>query len=190
MQSIETRATRQRRGFGLVEALVVIAIAAIVTAATLPAYQAMQQRARLRAAVDALRGDFGEARSLARARGQPVYVSFARNADGRSWCWGLSVARSCDCTDTATTGAQPCVLTTQATPVWRIATAGQYPQVMLDALPFGGALRFNPRRDGLLAGSATFSAGGQSLRVVASSLGRLRLCSPSGKAHVSGVPTC
>jgi type IV fimbrial biogenesis protein FimT len=181
-------------GHSLVEAMIVVAVLAIVLSMAIPSYVAMTSRARLRAVADHLRSDVSEARTQALQRGQPVYVSFGRSADGAQWCWALSVQPGCDCMQPASSNRY-CYLAVDASRVpavhlTRAASSLRYPQVKLDALPFGGSLRLSHVRPETLAGNASFSTRGQSLRLVASRSGRLRLCSPRGTSYLAGMPTC
>lgn len=182
-------------GHSLIEAMVVVAVIAIVLSIAVPSYAAMTARARLRSAADHLRSDLGEARTQALQRGQPVYLSFTRSSDGTTWCWGMSLQSGCDCTQQDESSSRYCYLDLDATRspmrrLSRVVDGTRYPQVRLDALPFGGSLRLSPVRPETLAGNASFSAGGLSLRLVASRSGRLRLCSPKGAQYLAGMPTC
>lgn len=182
-------------GYTLIEAMVVIAVLAIVLAIAIPSYSATTSRARLRAAVDHLRSDLSEARTQALQRGQPVYVNFWRSADGAQWCWSLSLQTGCDCMQRDESSNRYCYLDidTMRVPAVRLTRTvinTRYPQVKLDALPFGGSLRLSHVRPETLAGNASFSARELSLRLVASRSGRLRLCSPRGAQYWPGMPTC
>jgi type IV fimbrial biogenesis protein FimT len=182
-------------GYSLIEAMVIVAVIAIVLSIAIPSYAAMTARTRLRAAADHLRSDLSEARTQALQRGQPVYLSFSRSADGATWCWGMSLQSGCDCTQQDESSSRYCYLDIDAARspprrLSRVVDSRRYAQVRLDALPFGGVLRLSPVRPETLAGNASFSARGQSLRLVASRSGRLRLCSPRGTQYLAGVPTC
>lgn len=189
------RQGKPSRGYTLLEALIVIAVLALLTAASLPSFRGAGQRASLKSAADRLRSDMAEARTAARERGLPVYLSFYRSSDGALWCWGLSLGSGCDCRVDDTASPALCFLERDAdslAPLPRVVRSDEYRRVSLLALPFGGSLRFSAVRADLAAGNASFGAAdsGETLRVVASSLGRLRLCSPAGTQAVPGLPPC
>ncbi|MDB5968800.1 MAG: type secretory pathway, pseudopilin PulG [Hydrocarboniphaga sp.] len=182
-------------GYTLLEALTVVAVLGVLLAASLPSFHDAGLRSTLKSAADRLRSDMGEARTTARERAQFVYLSFVRASDGASWCWGLSLAPSCDCRLDDRSAAAFCFVdrdAASASPLPRFVRSSDYRSVLLDALPLGGSLRFSPVRPDLVAGNISFSAAGsgETLRVVVSSLGRLRLCSPAGAHAVPGLPPC
>jgi type IV fimbrial biogenesis protein FimT len=171
-------------GFSLIELLVTLAVMAIVIAIAVPAFGSIAARNRLRNAAEQLRSDLNAARTESVKRNAPVTVNFTRNSDG-SWCYGLSLNASCDCT--ATSGTTVCSLDSDAgNPILRVISSSKYSGVTMDApplgtAPFGGSLRFSPVRPTLLAGSASLTASsGQTVQVVASGFGRIKLCSPAG----------
>eukprot|EP00456_Euglypha_rotunda_P051346 TRINITY_DN41492_c0_g1_i1.p1 TRINITY_DN41492_c0_g1~~TRINITY_DN41492_c0_g1_i1.p1 ORF type:complete len:157 (-),score=28.24 TRINITY_DN41492_c0_g1_i1:10-423(-) len=97
-------------GYSLVEAMIVVAVMAVVLSMAIPSYSAMSARTRLRTAADHLRSDLSEARTQALQRGQPVYVSFWRSANGEQWCWALSSQAGCDCMQKDTGSNRYCYL--------------------------------------------------------------------------------
>lgn len=183
------------RGYTLLEAMTVVAILGLLLAASLPSFRELGMSSALKSAADRLRSDMGEARTAARERAQFVYLSFIRDGAGANWCWGLSLAPSCDCRLDDRNAPAFCFVdrdAASAQPLPRFVRSAEFRSVLLDATPFGGSLRFSPVRPDLVAGHVSFSASGsgQSLRVVVSSLGRLRLCSPPGAHALPGVPAC
>jgi type IV fimbrial biogenesis protein FimT len=186
---------RCMRGYTALEMLTVFAVIAIVLVASLPSFRGSTSRSNLKNAAERLRGDMGEARTEARERAQFVYLSFVRSSDGVDWCWGLSLSTACDCNLDDRSAAAFCSVDRDAvnlSPLPRFVRSSEYSNVALDAAPFGGTLRFSPVRPDLVAGNASFSlsGSGEILRVVVSSLGRLRLCSPAGAHALSGLPAC
>jgi type IV fimbrial biogenesis protein FimT len=182
------------RGFSLIEVLTVMLILAILLTLAMPTYRGITARAQLRAAADLLRSDLEQARTDARERSRAVYISFWRSDDGRQWCWG-SAFSDCDCRIRDSRDPGACYVDfdseiPDAGGVLHAVDATRFANVTLDALPFGGKLRFSALRPETLAGNATFSTNGQRLRVVASSYGRLRLFSPSGGAYIAGYAAC
>lgn len=72
-----------RRGFSLIELLIVIAILTIVTAFVLPAVQGPLERSRLRSAAVDIQKAWGTARTLAIREG--MAMEFRCELDGRRW---------------------------------------------------------------------------------------------------------
>ena len=184
---------RESGGYTLIEVATVLAIMTLLMGLSMPLFTGLRDRIELGAAADHLRSDLGEARTQALLRSRPVYVSFSRSSDGWQWCWGLSLSTSCDCTQLDPAASGYChvdVDAVSAQPVLRVVSHRDHPRVQLSALAFGGVLRFSPLRPETLAGNADFAAGARRARVVGSSYGRLRLCSPTGAAHLGGLPAC
>lgn len=177
-------------GYSLIEAMLVVALIAILVAASLPYFGPASARNTLRAAAGQLRSDLQEARTQAMQRAQPVYLRFWRSADGRDWCWGQSSQSGCDCRLPADAAIGACRIDSQSSP--RTVSSIDYRGVALESLPFGGELRLSPVRADLVAGNVSFGAGatGPSVRVVVSALGRVRLCSPAGARALNGLPAC
>lgn len=186
---------RNLRGYTLLEAMIVVAILGVLLAASLPSFSELGTTSILKSAADRLRSDMGEARSTARERAQPVYLSLVRDSAGTSWCWGLSLKTSCDCRLDDRNASAFCFIDRDAQtalPLPRVVRSSEYRGISLEPSSLASSLRFSPVRPDLVAGNIAFSVGGsgQTLRVVISSLGRLRLCSPAGSRAVPGQPAC
>lgn len=83
-----------RRGFTMIEAVITVAVLAIILAAAVPSYASYMARQRLRHAAEMLELDLRRARALAVDEGRSVHVSFA---SGPQWCWGSSRVAPCNC---------------------------------------------------------------------------------------------
>lgn len=182
---------RQERngGFSVIELMVTLVIVVVFALLAVPSFSSMLDRSRLRSATEQLRVDLTLARTEALRRDDGVVVSFVRN-DATSWCWGMRVDASCDCTQTS--GAELCFLDRDGggTPIRRVVSSVDYRGVRLDALPFGGALAFNAVRPTLASGSASFSAGDYAARVAVGNVGRIRTCSVSGPNYLYYFDPC
>jgi len=161
-----------RRGFTLVEAVLVLAVTAILLALALPNWSGFGARARLLSAGEALVHDLGLARHEAAQRGVPLYLL---PQAGAQWCWAISDQAGCDCRQPAAS----CAL--------RVVGASEHRGVeLLAAHP----MRFDPadgRSDGGLA-AAWRASNAYAAQVHVHPFGRARLCS-SGAA-LRGVPAC
>lgn len=177
-------------GFSLVELLVVVSIVSILAALAVPSVSTALARSKLRSAGEQLRSDINLARSEAVKRNVSMRMSF--NVNGVNWCYGIKANAGCDCTITDSTDSSFCFIdsTGGGTPLSSVVSSSAYPDIVMETSPFGGSLSFSPIRPALDAGSATLtsSTAGGSIRVLASSMGRVRFCSPS--ASLSGYPAC
>lgn len=181
------------RGFTLVEMMVAIAVAGILVAIAVPSFSGIAERNRLRNAAEKLRSDVKLARSESLRRNRTVVMSFATSSGGATWCYGMRVDTSCDCTPSATP-ATACELDTGVSTVVSQAT---YRGVTLptlpyaSALPVAGTLHFNPARPALDNGSASFfSPSGKEATVMIANQGRVRLCSPTNANNLFYFDPC
>ena len=151
-------------GFSLIESLVVVAIAAILTAVAMPAFMDQMARRRLEGVASELSSDLQYARSEAISKNQAVQLLAA--ADGRSYSINYVSAPV----------SPP--LKFQALPTGMTTSAGV--GVQFDALR------------GMAASAADLTVSSSqtsmSLRASTSLVGRVRLCSPSGS--FGGYVTC
>lgn len=84
----------RQSGASLVEAVLVVAILAVVAAMAFPAAADMATRQRMRGAADNLRADLVFARNEAIKRQSHVYVVFS---PGSQWCYAVTLDPSCGC---------------------------------------------------------------------------------------------
>lgn len=151
-------------GLTLIEAVVTLAVLAILATLTLPSFGALLGRHRLAAAAEGLAADLSQARFHAAQTGQATYVSFRAGAD---WCYAVSAAPGCGCES----AAAACQL--------KAVRAADLPGVTLAA---AGGLRFDPQATVNAPSPIRWTAGDRALEVRLSGLGRARVCSPDGQA--------
>lgn len=159
---------RPAGGLTLIEAMIAVAVMALLLTLALPSFADHLARQRLKAAAEMLAADLAEARFEAAQRGQPLYVGLRSGPD---WCYAVSTAIGCDCQV-----AQPCRL--------RVVSARDAPGLTLRA-PLEIAL--HPEGHGAPATMAWTSTRGHQLQVELSAMGRVRLCAPE---TLNGVPRC
>jgi type IV fimbrial biogenesis protein FimT len=82
------------RGFTLLEAVVTVAVLAIILSAAIPSYASYLARQRLRHVAELLELDLRRARELSVNENRNIYVAFQ---SGPQWCWGLSRQAACGC---------------------------------------------------------------------------------------------
>lgn len=169
-------------GFTLIELMVVLAVLGVLTALALPSYSEIVERRKLNAAGENLFADLMYAKTEAIKRNLPIRLTFT--GTGTTWCYGIAVNAACDCTD----NVPACEIESG---VQKIVNQSDYEVVSVDAGDSTLAndfISFTPLRGFVNQKSLQFSVGsGAELRVVVSSLGRIRLCSDT---TTFGHPTC
>lgn len=179
---------QRHAGVTLIELLTILAIVVVIVAGTVPSLGTMIERARLRAVVERLRADVTLARAEALRRNRTVVISFRRSDDGADWCYGLTLAGSCDCRIASGPGA--CELDPG---IAARVTSERSRGVRSVAPPFalsGGRLVVPGARPTLTAGSARFASPRGQAEVRVASSGRVRLCSPAGALRLSSLDPC
>lgn len=185
------------QGFSLIEMLVVVVVLSVVLALAVPTFSNIINRDHLRNAAERLRSDLNLAKTESRRRNRNITISFTRSDDGATWCYGFTFNASCDCT--ASGGDDLCWMDLDLSippdqdqrirsRIWQ----EEFSDVSLDALPFaGGDLLFSAARPTIAAGSASLtSVDDKTARVVVSSMGRIRLCSPAGDNKLYNYDPC
>lgn len=174
-----TTAPAAQRGVTFVEAMIALAIAAILAALAAPSFLGVIDKHRLKGATDNLFADLQFARSEAIRQNTAVAVYFTA---GSSWCYGITTA-SCDCTQSPS--ASNCEI--------KLVSGSDFRNTEITAATFGSAAytTFEPVRGTATSGSVTFQSGqGRQGKVIVSTLGRIRLCSPSGTGNIPDYPAC
>lgn len=173
--------TRQRAcGVSLLEACIVLAIAAVLAAMAVPSFSAALQRRAIEAAASQFEFDVREARMQALARSQGVRIRFAD--DGRCYVLHTGAADACTCDG----GGPPrCDAGAELVKAERWAAdddvrvhAGA-PSTLFDAV-HGTASPANTVR--------VTGAAGHAVHAVVNLMGRVRACSPA--PGLSGYPPC
>lgn len=180
----------RQKGVTLIEAMVVIAVLGILLSVGVPAMNTFVEKNRLKDAAETITNDLHYARSESIKRNKDIFVSFT--TDGTTnWCYGLRETSACDCTVTIG-DANACVLNVAGTPVLKTTASSEFSAIKLTQTTFTGSnASFNPIRGTANAGSVIVkSVSGKELRVTMSTLGRVRVCSPSGSDNVVGYPSC
>ncbi|NUZ07223.1 GspH/FimT family pseudopilin [Piscinibacter koreensis] len=174
-------ARRAARGFTLIEAAIVLAVAMVIAFAVAPTFQEMIDTRRLVGAADQLASDLQHVRSAAVARNQTLRVSFHTSAAFS--CYVVHTGGIDDCT-CAATGAAVCnadvrALKTIALPAGRIGIAANVASIAFDPVHGTstptGTLRVTDAR-------------GRAIHHVVNIMGRVRSCTPLGA--VAGYRAC
>lgn len=155
--------------------MIVVTVAALLGAISLPSMAGLLGRHRLQAAAHHLQADLALARQEALRRGQTAHLVLH---PGAHWCYALSLGVARDCRSPSGTGGAALA----------VVRADRYPEVVL----LQAATMTLDARDGTSLqgqGRAEFaSARGERLTVQLSHLGRASLCTPA--APIAGIAGC
>ena len=166
------------RGLTLIELLMVLTVAAILATAAIPFFFDLTARQRLKGAADTLYGHLQHARLLAAKENTPITVSFRDSGPASGWCYGLSDTGPCLCQTTGSCrlGSGPAI----------VVGSADFRDTGLKNNFYRDEVTFNPLLGASNGGTIILSANGQNIRVVVSTLGRVRTCSD----EVTGYPPC
>jgi len=173
---------RAARGVSLVEAMVVLAIVAVLLGAALPSLGGLTQRSHLEGVALQFETDVHHARSQAVARQQGVRIGFGHSAGGSCYVVHTGAAGACTC---AAAGAAVCTGGAEALRLVRIEGA-QTPVLHANV----GSMLFDPVR-GTTTPTATVrvtAPDGRAVHQIVNIMGRVRSCSPGGA--VAGYRAC
>lgn len=174
--------THSQKGFTLVELMVTIAVAAILTMLAAPSFNSMIDKYRAKRAADTISAFLVNTKTEAIKRNTPVRAVFQSADSGATWCVGMTTAGTCDCT-----AANAC----QIDGADRLVRGTDFKGIVLTSPADGEMFSFTPQRGTASSGNAQVqSSGGLQVRVVVTGMGRIRLCSPSGSGNVGGYPVC
>lgn len=185
LRSHQARTRRLPTGVTLVELLIVLVITAILLTTVAPAFAGIIERYRVKSATEKLFLYLRHAKSEAIKRNQRIRLTFKSSNSGATWCYGLKIDATCDCTAEGSC---------QIDGVQKIIKSDEFPGVSIEphiSSP-GDRFTFENIRWAMAStyGHVRFnSSGGKQTRVIVSSTSRIRLCSPQGSANISGYST-
>lgn len=165
------------KGLTLIELMVVIAVAAILAAVSIPSFYKIIERQQLRQAAEALKSDMQLARTEAIKRSADIIVVRNTGTDG-SWCYGASTV-TCDCTETVTTEADYCS-------IYRV-TGEQYNSTDISSVSANTTFGF--RRGTANTSNTCIQTTNFSLKVLVQNTGGVEVCSDVD-APVGGYEAC
>jgi type IV fimbrial biogenesis protein FimT len=171
-----------------------LVVLAILIAIGIPAMGIFIEKNRLKGAAQAAFNDLAYARSEAIKRNHEINVNFI--TDGAlAWCYGIDENANCDCTIADPNNANACALNaaadgSSATNTLKVTSASSYPTIKMTSVTASN-VAFNPTR-GIADGTTAIfqSESDKQIKVIVSTLGRVRVCSPSGSTKISGYPDC
>ncbi len=160
-------------GFTLAELLVTLAVVAILIGIAVPAMALHLEKARLRAASEALVQELRQARNHAINYRRTVHFSY--RLDAPDWCFGWSDKGRCDCrSETGCASGGP-----EASRSHRLL-ARDFSSIHITgrSATSMATLEFSPVRGTATATSFILRSRTAELKVIISPLGRIRACSP------------
>lgn len=188
---------RKAGGFTLIELVVTMVVLVILAMMAQPSLADFFDRYRLRGAGDAVVSLISNARAEAVKTDLDVAIAFT--GSGTSWCAGAhaatpptggnpaGAATACTCTDPAST--TQCRVGGQRAAV----EVGAFPNIAISNVP--ASFAFDSKLGtivplGTPAVTLTSPSGTYDVNVQMNALGQARLCTPSGKPTMAGVPAC
>ena len=169
------------RGFSLIEAAVVVAVAAVVATTAIPSLVDFIDDRRLDAVATALAADLQFVRTEAVARNQPVRISFHAAPAGTCWVVHTGAAAQCRCD-----GAPPAVCAGDAREI-KTVVLGTADRVSVQANV--ASIAFDPMH-GTSTPTGTLrliDRRGRAVHHIVNVMGRVRSCTP---ARVPGWRAC
>jgi len=166
-------AKRRPRGFSLIEAMVVVAVIAVVATTAVPSLLDFIDGRRLDAAA-ALAADVQFVRTEAVARNQPIRISFHDAPGGTCWVVHTGLAAQCSCGDAAPavcSGGAVEIKTVVLAAADRVSVRSNVASIAFDPMHGTstptGTLRLVDRT-------------GRAVHHVVNVMGRVRSCTPAG----------
>jgi prepilin-type N-terminal cleavage/methylation domain-containing protein len=213
-------AVARQKGFTLLEMVVALAVLGVLVSFAAPAMSNYIKKRKIINATEAVYSQLQYARSEAIARSEDVYASFSANksttwAMGVSTTSGCdptetdrTAANACtlvvDDGDGNVHGTDPdgdgTAITDTGDLVLKVTSSSDFDGIALGGsgsgsnVSFSGGTtqtRFNPVRGTATAGTVYLTLDDEyEMRVVVATIGRIRICSPSGSTNVPGYATC
>jgi type IV fimbrial biogenesis protein FimT len=181
-QEEEMTKNRKQHGLSLVEAMVVIAIAAAALTAAAPSFGGLIEKQRLEGAASQLASDLQFARTEAVMRTVPVRLSIHEVAHGSCYLLHTGSRAQCSCRPAALatcTGDAVALKTVQWPAEDKVALTANVTSILFDPLHGtsspAGSLRVSDTR-------------GRVIQHVVNIMGRVRSCAPLD--NVPGYPAC
>lgn len=166
-----------RAGFSLLEAMISLAITAILMAVAIPGWQTFVNRSQLQLAAEQISQDLRQARSLAARHKQAYFIHYQIHSTG--WCYITAPVADCQCDQSQ--GNQDCEVQRHGDHYRLIQSHDTFPGIRLTEALFSNQsyTRFDPIRGMAKFGHITLAdAHNNQLAIKVSLLGRVRICRP------------
>jgi prepilin-type N-terminal cleavage/methylation domain-containing protein len=183
MKKAASRSVRAVRGFTLIELMVVVAIAAIITALALPSFNAMIAKNKVKAAAEDIYGLVLQVKTEAPIREPSLSINAMPAAT--PWCIGGAENPGCDCSNTTS-----CTLPTGTADVLQVVNGNDHPDVTLTEPAVEDGVTFNSTRGETDAPfTVTVTSGEWELSIEVNAQGRIKLCNPNSN-NIPGYEGC
>lgn len=180
---------RYQQGLTLIELMVTVAIAIILTTTAVPTSQRMVEKQRLTAAAEGVYAQLHAARSESGKRSVATYAVVSSN-DTQSWALGVSDSSGCTPTlsDCTLSFVEPDGSSSSAL---RVISNADYPGVVMEA-DASGQVTFDPVRATSTQKTIELRSDNYEVRVNLSVIGRLNICSPddASDVYLGRYPAC
>ncbi len=171
-------------GFTTFELMMAVLILSILAALTLPAIGNYQEKRRAIGAAEEIYSQLQLARSEAIKQSIITYVNFSLTGSSPSSTWDIGTSATSGC-DPIIGGAADCRISGAE----KVIHSTSFNGVRMTTPTFASAeTYFSPTRGTARAGTITLTTDSYDIRVVVSTLGRIRIYSPEGLNHISGYP--
>jgi type IV fimbrial biogenesis protein FimT len=178
---------KQLLGATLIELIITIGVTATLLTLVIPTLVDLIDKNRLKATTETLYSDLQFAKLEAIKRNKNIRISFTPGNGGSTWCYGIKENASCDCN--AESGPNLCHLDN----IKKVVRNSDFPGISIrtsistpgDRFTFEGIRGI---ADGTF-GKVILTSAEKETRVIVSRMGRIRTCSPSGAANVTGYST-
>ncbi len=183
-----------QQGFTLIEAMIVVAIIAVVLAMAVPSFNDFFEKNRVKRAAEEVYGLVTKARADSVIHDSDMSLSVTT---GANWCVGYAAAAGCDCTEADLDAAVAC-----AVPVGNDLDGN--PEMVLQVIDgtnfggvgiandFAGGTTFNGVKGTAGNGSVTLSSPSNrwKLSVAVTRVGRVRICAHEDSVATMGYTAC
>lgn len=192
---------RPQQGFTLLELMITLAILAILASLAVPVLDVLDKR-RVTGVAEGIYSLLQLTRSEAIKQSRDIHFVTQKVSD-TNWCFGMGEGPGssgaggvdCNCTITDPTTAGACAISMDGTATLVLKTVRSVDRPRVSMGSAASSVAFDYVRGTVIGGIAPaairmVSEKGRELQVVTSSMGRVRMCSPSGTANVGGYATC
>lgn len=170
-----------QQGFTLIEAMIVIAIIAIVLSIAVPSFNDFFEKNRLKRAAEEVYGLVTKARAEGVIRSADMSIAVNTGA----WCVGYAAVAGCDCT-----AADSCAVPVAGTNVLQVVSGANFSGVTIAETFAGVGTTFDSVKGTAGNGRVSLSAGDWDLDVVVSRMGRVIVCAPNSSQSTMGYSAC
>ena len=161
-----------QQGFTLIEAMIVVAVIAVLLAVAVPSFSDFFEKNRLKRATEAVYGLITKARAETVIRDMDLFVT----VDSDVWCAGYAAAADCDCTETDPGVADACAVPVAGVNVLQRVDGASFTDVVITN-DFDST--FNSIKGTANNDTVNLTVGVWALNIVVNTRGHIRICAPN-----------